>query len=292
MKVLITGANGFIGSNVVKFISQNRDFDVIATGRQKKWVNKSECKYVSSDLQSYDFVENLIDEVPQIDIIIHVAASLDKDNLGTESILTNCLGVQNIIKYAKQAGCKKVVYISGIPVIGKPVDIPITEEHPVNPITTYHATKFFGEQLLRLPCNADLNTTILRLPSPVGKGMNTQTILPVFVESCKNNKDIILYGKGSRLQNYVDIRDILQAILLSIEVRNEGVFHIASEISYSNFELAQLCIDLLKSKSKITFNGIEDPEEGFCWKISTDKAERVLGFKAKYSMEETIKSMV
>jgi UDP-glucose 4-epimerase len=292
MKILVTGANGFIGKSIVDFLIKTKHFEIIATDIQESYQGNAVCPYVSMDITSDNFLNIFLKEIPSIDRLIHVGASLDMDNEGTKNIFVNCLGMQNIVTYAKKAGCKKFLYTSSIPIIGKPMTIPITEEHSVNPLTTYHVTKFFGEQILKLPCNTELNAIILRLPSPIGKGSNKKNILPVFIEKCKKNDDIVLQGKGLRVQNYVDVRDICNAVSLSIDADMSGVFNIAGEKSYSNLDLAKKCIDVLNSTSKIIFSGIEDSQEDFRWEINIDKAKKILRYNPEYSLEESIKTMV
>ena len=109
-----------------------------------------------------------------------------------------------------------------------------------------------------------------------------------FVEKSLRNEDIVLLGKGKRVQNYIDVFDIARAIECAIEADNpNGVYNIASPKSISNIELVELCKFLLKSDSKILFNGV-DKEEDNKWIVDTSKAEKELGFIAKKSIEESI----
>ena len=92
------------------------------------------------------------------------------------------------------------------------------------------------------------------------------------------------------IQNYIDVRDIARAVRCAIEKEANGIYNIASDKSYSNKEVAELCIKLFNSCSKISYRGV-DKEEDSRWIVSTEKAKKELGFKAFYSLEDTLKEI-
>lgn len=287
MSVLITGINGFVGRNIAKRLIEN-NFEIIGTSTKDRPVVSGLKKYVKSSLGESNFIDPFV-EIAQLDAIVHVAASLSHNNDDTDLIKTNCLGVMQICELAKKTQCKKIIYISSIPVIGKPEVLPITELHSVTPPTVYHATKIFGEYVLDLLKNEGVNVIHLRLPSPIGSDMPSGKIFSVFVDKCLKNEDISLLGKGGRVQNYIDVQDVASAVQLCLKQNNiNGVFNIASDKSLSNFELAQICRNVLSSTSNITFNGKDDPEENVRWDISIKKANELLGFVPSKRIEETI----
>lgn len=193
-----------------------------------------------------------------------------------------------IAEIARRTGCAKIIYISGIPIIGKPKVIPITEEHSIEPPSVYHASKIFGEYVFNLLVQEGINVINLRLPSPIGADMPAGKIFSVFVEKCLKNEDISLLGKGGRMQNYIDTDDIAQAIYRSISYNKSATFNIAANKSYSNLELATICKNVLSSNSNISFNGKEDLEEDCKWIVSIDKARREIDFEPIVSIEESI----
>lgn len=280
-KVLITGVNGLIGSAIAEMLLSKNE--VIGTSIEKDNQTGLDFQYIQSDITDNRTLQNL---PKPIDIIVHCAAVLTNDNFSNALINANCIGVQNIASYAINSKCKQLIYASGLPVIGRPTIIPITEEHPIKPLTVYLITKYFGEIVLQRLIGED-HVTILRITSPLGRKTAPNKIVPVFVKSAIENIDFNLLGQGKRIQNYIDVRDIARAVGCAIERESSGIFNIASEHSYSNKELAELCINLFNSSSKINYAG-EDKEEDFQWIVSTDKAKRELGFTAKFSIEETL----
>jgi UDP-glucose 4-epimerase len=122
--------------------------------------------------------------------------------------------------------------------------------------------------------------------------MKPDTILPTFIKVCRANSDITILGKGQRIQNYIDVRDICHAVLRSIEKMDKyGVFNIANDKSYSNLELAYICKKVLGSKSDILFQG-KDAFERYNWTISIEKAKKELEFTPKYTIEQSILDLI
>lgn len=283
-KVLITGVNGLIGSTIADHLIDN--YEVIGSSIEDSNLTGLDFKYIKSDITK----KNTLDRLPiKVDVIVHCAAIITHDNYSNLLLNANCIGVQNIAEYANSVNCSQIVYFSSLPIIGKPTVIPITEEHPVNPPTVYHITKYFGEQVLRLLLG-DERVVIFRIPSPVGRKTALDKIVPVFVKNAINNVDYSILGQGKRIQNYIDVRDIARAVDCAILKKAHGVFNIASEKSYSNKELAEICIELFKSKSTISFNGV-DKDEDYQWVVSTKKAHEILGFEAKYPLVESLKEI-
>ena len=283
-RILITGVNGLIGSSIAEHLIGG--YDVIGTSIEDANLTGLDFKYIQSDIIERKTLEKL---PPEVDIIVHCAAIITQDNYSNLLLNANCIGVQNMAAYANSAKCSQLVYFSSLPIIGKPSMIPITEEHPIAPPTVYHVTKFFGEQILKLLLGEE-KVVIFRIPSPIGLKTAPNKIVPVFVKNAIENIDYTLLGKGKRKQNYIDVRDIARAVEYAIIKKASGVFNIASERSYSNKELAELCIELFHAKSKIYFNGT-DKEEDYQWVVSTRKAHEILGFEAQYSLIDTLKEI-
>ena len=280
-KILITGVNGLIGSAIAEFLLPKNE--IIGTSIEKENQTGLDFQYIKSDITDRTTLQAL---PKSVDVVVHCAAVITSDNFSNLLLNANCIGVQNIAAYAMNAECKQLIYFSSLPIIGKPSIIPITETHPINPPTVYHITKFFGELVLQKLLGKD-RIVVFRIPSPIGRKTAPNKIVPVFVKNAIENIDFNILGQGKRIQNYIDVRDIARAVECAIERQSSGIFNIASERSHSNKELAELCIKLFNSSSKINYAG-EDKEEDFQWIVSTDKAKRELGFTAKYSIEETL----
>lgn len=287
MKVLITGVNGFIGNSICEYLDKLANYKIYGIGRGQYRYAKN-VNYLEVDIGDDRQVDKILSKIDQLDAIIHCAACIDKNDFNPALISSNCQGTQNILKLGKEKGIKKIIYISSIPVIGIPLYTPISEEHAASPMTMYHASKLMGEHIVAIGEKYGIDSISLRIPSPVGTGMKPNTILPTFVRKCLRNENIELSGTGKRIQNYIAIKDICEAIYLCLIKDVKGVFNIANTNSYSNKEIANICRKTLYSKSKILFSGEQDSEEDHKWIISTEKAKTILGFESKYNIEDII----
>lgn len=289
-RLFITGANGFIGKNLISVLNRMPEYMVVA-GVGNTWEKTASDReggtgYVKCDISDDQFVPFISAKVEKCDVIIHLAAyiSMEQDD---RLIAVNVNGTSNIAKLANEWKVRKVIYISSIPVIGVPVVHPIDETHPLFPQTLYHATKLSGEFILQACCDKQTDVISLRIPSPIGCGMNKKNFLSLLLEKCRSNEEIILFGHGGRKQNYIDVRDVCRAILEVVVRDAKGVFCIGGTC-ISNEELAKTCIALSDSKSPIIFKGM-DKEEDNIWDISFDKASGYLGYEPGYSLEDTIR---
>lgn len=285
-RVLITGVNGFIGRHIAEMLKKEKKYQIYGIGKKISKSSVENINYIERDICSDGFVDSMYNKLPLCEIIIHLAACIDF-NKEKECLKVNVLGTYQVCRLANRWNCSQFIYFSSIPVIGRPEIFPITEKHMVNPKTVYHISKCTGEQIVKGILNPQIKSLILRVPSPVGKGMRTSTIIGVFLENCMKNNALVLKGKGRRRQNYVDVRDICNAVLKSIEKQADGLYHIAGEHSFSNLELARICIDIVKSESEIVFQG-EDLEEEFNWDISIEKARNEIGYIPQFSIQESL----
>lgn len=289
MKVLVTGTSGHVGGAIAGHLV-NSGWDVVGLSRGLSKV-QGLAQQIQADIGSLSFIEEVSAATLPCSAIVHAAAALDKDLYAPAISLTNCLGTQQLLKLAALWSVSSFIYISGVPVIGVPQQLPITEEHPVSPPTAYHASKFYGECLTELARRQGLKGASLRLTSPVGPGMPGNRILSVFVRKALTNEPLQLAGQGTRRQNYVDVRDVSLAVEHCLQQGVTGLFNIGGRHSISNHELAQACVRILESSSAVTFTSQVDPEEGVNWEVSQMKAAQHFGYDPQYGIEDSIRAI-
>lgn len=290
MNVLVTGSNGFIGSHTVEYL-KNKGCYVIGLGRKEKATCAVD-QYISCDVDSEELANRFQScvETTTIHGVVHLAADMRKEPYGVEIVSHNCVGTQRLLELCEKYQVNSFVQVSSLPVIGKPMEHPITEEHPLQPPTVYHATKVMEELLANYAdYHHGLRTVSFRISAPMGPRMNEKTIFPTFVRNAMENKDLILSGRGTRKQSYVHASDIAQAIYLALISENaHGVYNLSSENLLSNYELAKKCIEVLQSKSEIKFSGQDDYMDDYCWDVSLEKIRKDLGYEPQIHMEQAI----
>jgi len=288
MKILVTGHTGFVGGAIASYLVE-QGHDVFGVSRRltgnREWAGE-----YAIDLGDRDAPAHLQECIP-CDAVVHAAASLSKDPFDSSVTLVNGCGTQALLSAAVTWGASRFIYISGVPVIGMPRQLPVDERHQTQPLTAYHASKLYGEHLVDIACRAGLPGISLRLTSPVGRGMPDNRIFSTFVRHALENKSLRIMGQGGRVQNYIDMRDLVPVVLVALASRRTGVFNIAGAQSISNRDLANTCIRVVNSSAVIEETGQPDPEEEVRWDISIDQAVSELGYCPVYSIESSIKAV-
>jgi len=285
MRVLITGSSGHVGGAIAHHLFEN-GHEVIGLCRQPP--TSSKVSQLQADISESSFLDSVTNAVPPCDAIVHAAAAIS-NNFDEPSIsLTNCLGTQQVLALAKRWQVKSFVYLSSVPIIGRPLQHLVSEDHPLAPPTAYHASKLYGEYLVQL---SGLNGAILRLTSPVGPGLASGRIFSTFVQRAFANEPLQLAGQGTRQQNYVDVRDVARAVESCLQQQVSGVFNIAGARAISNYDLANACRSTLGSSSDILFTGKSDAEEGVVWDVSIEKAKQAFGYVPQHSIEDSIRDL-
>lgn len=288
MRVLVTGSNGFIGSCICKRLHE--DHYVIGCGTTNCSKTEDVDAYFQWKIGMEPIPETLNDI--HIDAIVHAAASKNLDDESQVLMYTNCMGSHQIFVLAKDKCVKRVVYLSSIPIIGKPVDRKITENIVIAPLTMYHATKASGEYILNQLEKYNISEVNLRIPSPIGPGLKVRNIVNIFLANAMEGKDIVINGAGTREQNYIDVRDIAEAIYkILAKDKISGTYNIGSQRTVSNIELAKLCIEITGHKSNIVFSGNQDSTDNQVWDIDIAKLERDTDFVPKYDIRQTLMDM-
>ena len=288
MRILVTGSNGFIGGHVCTWLKEKGHY-VIGLGRHPQPLSWCD-EYVCCDLFT-DGVAHIFDHTKEntVDAVVHLAADMRHEPYAVEVVGSNCVGTQRLLELCEEKHIGVFVQLSSLPVIGSPVQHPVTEEHPLKPPTVYHVTKHTQELLANYASYTfGLRTVSLRICSPVGYGVNPKTIFPVFVRKAMAGESITLFGQGTRKQTYIHVKDIAKAIELCILSEAQGVYNLASYNLISNRELAEKCVALLHSDSEIVYSGDVDPMEGLCWDVSIEKLKKDTGFEPEITIDAAI----
>lgn len=287
MNILLTGSNGFLGQQIAKCIAE--EGTVIGLGRKAENQCPYVAEYICGDISQEDTLNSLKNR--KLDVMIHAAANLNMAADDSRVLTDNCLGTLYLTRLAVETGCSRFIYISSLPVVGTPKpkeERLITETDLPHPETVYHASKLMGEHLVSLLNQEGIPTTSLRIPSPIGVGMSSKTIFSVFLQRAQKGDTITLRGKGTRRQNYVDVRDIARAVQCAMKASKlEPCYNIVAAETISNEELAKRCIQVLHSTSTIVHEGT-DPGDGVDWRADGSLAREDLGFEPQHTLEDTI----
>lgn len=288
-KVIVTGADGFIGSYALNALYEE-GYSVTAVHKKLG----SHDKNSQWDIMEVNLLKDNADEhLAAINpaVIVHCAAILPKQFQGeeVEQITKANLAIDlRIINFCFNKVCR-LIYISGTSVYGMGNNSILSEESKVNPIGPYVAGKFESEMLILDKLN--YNPVILRISAPYGPRQRSKTVLRVFIEQAIANLDLMYYGTGDREQDFTSIYDVAKAIVCAVSNKNiHGIFNIASGKPISMRNLAELVIRTIPgTKSKVIAPGQPDPQENYRARFDISKAKKILGWQPTVSLEEGIR---
>ena len=279
--VLITGGKGFIGSHLVKALSNNNNVKIYDIKNGK-------------DIRNFKLLKK---ELENIDFVFHFAALISVEESirnPLEYIETNIIGSFNVLKAASETGVKKVIFSSSAAVYGDYPKNPKKENMPIIPKSPYAFSKVATEKFMEIFRNNGLNTISLRFFNVYGPGQKLSSsyasVIPIFIKKTLKNEDLIIYGSGKQTRDFIYVDDIANACILAAEKGSE-VFNIGSGKSFSINELSNLIIELTDSKSKIKN---DKQREGDIVHSLADitKAKKYLGFKPRYGIREGLENTI
>ena len=239
MHVLVTGSNGFIGRELIKYLKEAghevSTFDRCARRREDDW------QHIPGDIRDTDAVRKAVDGV---DAVAHLGAIADARSKAAEEIFNvNVGGTHNVLLACKEANVNKVVYFSSVNALGavgghrETLYLPINDAYPHTPMTHYQLSKHLGEEI----CSSYSDRY----------GIQTICLRPVFVAP----HDRYHYWKelGSARQShwgkgdywaYVDVRDVCRAAVLSLA--SENIQHDGFLLAAKDVTLDTPTADLMK----------------------------------------------
>jgi len=238
MKVLVTGGAGFIGSHVVdKYLESGYEVvivDDLSTGRLSN-LNPA-AKFYQLDIRSPE-LERVFDE-ERPDFVNHHAAQMNVRRSIVEPLFdadVNILGSINLIECARRYDVKRIVYIStGGAVYGEPEYLPCDEQHPINPICQYGASKHTVEHYLYMyHQNYGLPYTVLRYPNVYGPRQDPHGeagVVAIFTGQMLSGEQVVINGDGEQKRDFVHVADCANANLLALSAEKNGIFNIGSGV--------------------------------------------------------------
>ena len=292
--ILVTGAGGFVGRYLCRLLGDMGMSVYGVVRKQHQPVEAGPYKTIFYELGNGINVNDIMYLYGRVNCIVHLAANIDISAANKVLLKDNVVSVQEILKLAECLNIQKIIYMSSTGFYDSSLAMDINESSQILCKSFYHVTKYLGETIF---CSSmerfkyGGKYVIFRLSSPIGVGMRMDRFLPVVIYRILGNKNVILLGKGTRVQNYIDVRDVANAISMAIQKNISGIYNLVSSTSYSNYDVAQICCNLIGGKSKICFMG-DDIHENERWIFDSKKLNHEMGFSCKYSILDTIEWMI
>lgn len=306
MKILVTGAGGFIASHLAEKLVQEghsvRAFVRYNSRNSWGWLEESpfrnDMEIISGDIRDFDVVKKA---VSGCDTVFHLAALIGIPYSYVSPLAyvkTNVEGTYNVLQAARENGSTKVIHTSTSEIYGTAQYVPIDEAHPVNPQSPYSASKASADFLaLSFYRSFELPVTIVRPFNTYGPRQSARAIIPTVIGQILEGKKKILLGNLTPTRDLTYVEDTVSGFLAAFrtdkiigEIVNLGT---GMEISVGN--LAKQIAMLMAKDIEI----VEDPQRLRPAKSEVerllsnpDKMKRLTGWEAKTSLTEGLEKTI
>lgn len=248
MKIFVLGGTGFIGSHIVSRL-RGQGHEVSVGSRGNSGNRFDGVAYHEVDLASG---RGLSDALSGVDLVVHCASATVPASSAANpesDIGSNLVGTLKLLEIMREIGVKKIVYLSsGGTVYGEPVDNPVPESHPLNPISSYGVVKAAVEHYLEIASREwGLEKVIFRPSNPYGEGQVNkagQGLIAAVIGCALNNKPVSIFGDGNTVRDYIYVGDLASLISKSVTLDKTGIFNAGSGFGVSVNEIVRLVEDI------------------------------------------------
>jgi NAD dependent epimerase/dehydratase len=306
MNILITGADGFIGSHLtevlakqghkIKALSQYNSFN------NWGWLEDVDClddiEVLTGDVRDPHYCKHITND---IDLIFHLAAliAIPYSYLAPDSYVdTNIKGTLNICQAALENDVKRIIHTSTSEVYGTAQYVPIDEKHPLQPQSPYSATKIAADAMAISFYNSfDLPVTIARPFNAYGPRQSARAVIPTIITQIANGEKLIKLGDISPTRDFNYVDDTCRGFVALAECDKAigKTVNIGSNHEISIAETLNLIKELMSSDVKfISEKQRVRPEKSEVFRLWCDnrQIEKLTGFKPQVGIREGLKRTI
>ena len=302
-KIFITGGAGFIGSHICEEIykefpkSKIIIFDKLTYAGKKKYIENiiksPRVKFVRGDIIKHQTYSSLL---KNIDLAINVAAESHVDNSFISPLsfsLTNTVGAHTFLLKCIENKVKKIIHISSDEIYGEKLSGKCNEQQKIEPTNPYSASKAAAEIFINsYKYSYKKEIITVRGNNIYGIRQYPEKLIPRCIISLLKNRKIPIHGDGKNERFYLSVQDFARAIILLIKKKNNGIYNIGSNESYTNIELAKSICKYLDKDPKKFINYVKDrPYNDKRYSISSSKIRKI-GWKPKFNLIKDLPKIV
>jgi len=305
-KVLVTGADGFIGSHLTEMLV-TRGYLVRALSQYNSfnywgWLEHVGCRdnieIVAGDVRDPNYCRHI---TQGIDTVFHLAAliAIPYSYVAPDSYVdTNISGTLNICQAARDNGVKRFIHTSTSEVYGTAQYVPIDENHPLQPQSPYSATKIAADAIAMSFFNAfELPVTVVRPFNTYGPRQSARAVIPAIITQIASGKRTIKLGDVSPTRDFNYVEDTCRGLiaLAECEAAIGQIVNVGSNYEISVGDTLNLVRDLMKSDVEfVVDNKRVRPRNSEVFRLWCDntRIERLTGFKPKVSIRDGLKMTI
>jgi len=290
MKIILTGATGFIGKWFLTLAKPENEYIVLGIESN---INQLEINNRYFDFIKTDYsIDDLTTYINGADALVHLAAKRFEPGAMMNEYLENISIASNVFEACAKSNVFNVVNLSSIGVYNTEEPIPWSEDTIANPMTYYGISKLCIEKVAHY-YNSKFNLCIksLRLAQVLGPGERKGFMLSVFLSKALKKETLQLYGMGKGARDYIYVKDVISAINSAISLpKIQGLFNIGSNKSISHRELAETINEVFDNKDNLEFlsDKIEDTTE---YRMNSDKSIDELNYFPKFTLKTALEDM-
>ena len=303
MKLLVTGGLGFIGSNfIIKILEQKSDFEVVNVDAQLSGADKRNLSRIENN-KNYQFVngnitnKRLMEElISKCDAVVNFAAESFVDrsiNNADPFLVSNIRGTFTILDIITKQK-KRMIHISTDEVFGSLSKGSADEQTKFNPSSPYAATKAAAELLINsfsVTHNSDV--VITRCTNNYGPRQFPEKLIPKTIILAKQGRNIPIYGNGKNLRDWIFVDEHCDAVYeILINGKSGQAYNISANNEISNMQIVNKILEIMgKSDDLIEF--VEDrPGHDQRYSLDSSKIKNELGWSTKINFEEGIRKTI
>jgi dTDP-glucose 4,6-dehydratase len=300
-RILVTGGAGFISSNFIRHLLTATPHDVVSldvltyagnVDNLSDVMGHERLSFVQGDVRDRALVGEIVSEA---DVIVNAAAEshVEKSILegAREFVTTNVQGTQILLDAVRDDPVERFILISSSEVYGTAVCAPMHEEHPLNPRSPYAATKAGADRLAyAYYVTYGLPIVILRPFNNYGPYQHPEKVVPRFITQALTDRPLTVHGDGHASRDWLYVDDHAEAIdaVLAADVDDVAgqVMNLATGVDIPVEQIADLVLEQLGKPASLKTHVPERPGQVDRHIGSTEKAEQVLGWHARTSLED------
>ncbi|ODA68664.1 UDP-glucose 4-epimerase [Methyloligella halotolerans] len=294
MRLLVTGGAGFVGTNLIHYLSERGGFEICALDNESLGRRENlapyDIEFVKGDIRDVDALDRVL---PGKDAIVHLAADtrvIDSIENPDENFDVNVLGTFRLLQAARRHGVGRIVNAStGGAILGE-APPPVHEEMVARPSSPYGASKLAVEGYLSAFSESyGLAATSLRFSNIYGpRSFHKGSVVAHFIKQILAGKPLVVYGDGSQVRDYLYTGDLMDGIHAALTAEKSGVFQLGSGKPTTLNEL----IGVLKEVSgepdlQVRYEDFRAGEIHTTW-CDIGKARRELGFSADTGLKDGV----
>jgi dTDP-glucose 4,6-dehydratase len=305
MRLLVTGAAGFIGSNFVRYwLERHPDagvvgLDLLTYAGDRRNLDGLDVRLVEGDIGDLELVERVLAE-EDIEVVVNFAAESHNSLAVLDPgrfFRTNALGTQTLLEAARRRGVERFHHVSTCEVYG---DLPLdsdesfTEESPYRPRTPYNASKAAADHAVRAYFETfGLPVTITNCSNNYGSRQFPEKVIPLFLTNALDDRDLPLYASTQNQREWLHVEDHCSAIELVLERGLEGdTYNVGSGTERSIEEIADLVLKLTGKPESLKTIVPDRPGHDRRYLLDSSKLRRELGWQPEISFEDGLQATV